>query len=333
MSDVKNSILECIGETPIVDAGRLCRRYGLAGRILVKLEMMNPGASKKDRIALYMIEEAERKGLLAPGQTVVEETSGNTGNGLAVVCAVKGYPFVAAMSKGNSVERMQMMKGFGAKLLLVDQLPDSPLGQVTGGDLQKVEEAAVAYAKETGAFFVNQFANFDNPCAHETTTAEEIWRQTDGELDCFVDFAGTGGTYAGIANYLKDKNEDIRCYVVEPETAGVYGGHSPAEKPLHIVQGGGYAKKCPLIDEAKVDGPILVSDRECMETARDLAETEAIFGGFSTGANVMAAMKLLRGAQKGKTVVCLANDTGLKYLRTKLYPFALKREQKGTVLI
>ena len=325
MADIRKSVLECIGNTPLVDISRLCKKYHAEGRILVKLEMMNPSASKKDRIALFMIEEAERKGLLKPGQTVVEETSGNTGNGLALVCAVKGYPFVAAMSKGNSVERMQMMKGLGAELLLVDQLPGSPRGSVTGADLKKVEEAAVEYARKNGAFLANQFYNPDNNTAHEMTTAEEIWRQTDGVMDYFVDFVGTGGTFAGTAKGLKAHNSKIKCIVVEPEKGGVYGGHTPSENPVHVIQGGGYAVKRELVDEALVDGSILVSDEECTRVTRDLAATEAIFGGYSTGANVMAAFKLLQGEGRGKTVVCLANDSGLKYLSTKLYQYEINR--------
>ncbi|MDR2785557.1 MAG: cysteine synthase family protein [Treponema sp.] len=321
MGDIRKSVLECIGNTPLVEISRLCAKYGLEGRILVKLEMVNPGASKKDRIALYMIEEAERKGLLRPGQTVVEETSGNTGNGLALVCAIKGYPFVAVMSKGNSRERMQMMKGLGADLLLVDQLPASRRGSVTGADLKKVEEAAVEFAEKNGAFLANQFYNADNSTAHERGTAEEIWRQTDGKIDYFVDFVGTGGTYAGIAKGLKARGKNIKCFVVEPEKAGVYGGHTPDDNPVHIIQGGGYAAKRGLVNEAEVDGSVLVSDEECTQTTRDLAAAEGIFGGYSTGANVFAAVKLLRGEARGKTVVCLANDTGLKYLSTSLYHY------------
>jgi cysteine synthase A len=328
MGNIKKSVLECIGNTPIVDVSRLCKKYGVEGRILVKLEMMNPGASKKDRIALHMIEEAERKGLLKPGQMVVEETSGNTGNGLAVVCAIKGYPFVAAMSKGNSLERMQMMKGLGADLLLVDQLPTSPRGSVTGADLKKVEEAAIEFAEKNGAFLANQFYNPDNSMAHEKGTAGEIWEQTDGKIDYFVDFVGTGGTYAGIAQGLKARNKNIKCFIVEPEKGGVYGGHTPAENPIHVIQGGGYAVKRELVDEGNVDGSILISDEECTRTTRDLAATEAIFGGFSTGANVRAAVKLLQGEAKGKTVVCLANDTGLKYLSTSLYRYEIDRESR-----
>ena len=326
MGGIRKSVLECIGNTPLVDISRLREKYRVDGRILVKLEMMNPGASKKDRIALFMIEEAERKGLLKPGQTVVEETSGNTGNGLAVVCAVKGYPFVAAMSKGNSLERMQMMKGLGAELLLVDQLPTSPRGSVTGADLKKVEEAAIEFAKKNNAFLANQFYNPDNSRAHETATAEEIWQQTGGDLDYFVDFVGTGGTFAGIAKGLKAHNAAIKCFVVEPEKGGVYGGHTPAENPVHVIQGGGYAEKRELVDEGHVDGSILVSDEESAQTTRDLSAVEAIFGGYSSGANVRAAVKLLQGEARGKTVVCLANDTGLKYLSTKLYQYEIDRE-------
>jgi cysteine synthase A len=216
---------------------------------------------------------------------------------------------------------MQMMKGLGADLLLVDQLPGSRRGSVTGADLKKVEEAAVEFAEKTGAFLANQFYNADNSTAHEKGTAEEIWRQTDGEIDYFVDFVGTGGTYAGIAKGLKAHNKNIKCFVVEPEKAGVYGGHTPDDNPVHVIQGGGYAVKRELVNETDVDGSVLVTDGECTQTTRDLAAAEGIFGGYSTGANVFAAVKLLRGEARGKTVVCLANDTGLKYLSTSLYHY------------
>ena len=341
MADIKTSVLECIGNTPLVDISRFCKKHGLEGRILVKLEMMGPGASKKDRIALHMIERAEEQGKLLPGQEVIEVTSGNTGNGLAAVCAVKGYPFVAAMSKGNSMERMQMMKGFGSDLLLVDQLPGSQKGRVTGVDLARVEEAARDYAAATGAYFSDQFNNPDNSDMHALTTAEEIWEQTDGRVDYFVDFIGTGGTFAGIAKRLKEHDASIRCFAVEPSGGSVYSetgataetheSIAAAVTPTHVIQGGGYAKKQFLVDERHIDGSISITDQECIDATRDLAATEAIFGGFSSGANVMAAVKLLRGEARGKTVVCLANDTGLKYLSTALYSYDIDLAAEGTV--
>jgi cysteine synthase A len=196
-----------------------------------------------------------------------------------------------------------------------------------------VEEAAIEFAKKNNAFLVNQFYNPDNSHAHEKGTAEEIWRQTDGKIDYFVDFVGTGGTYAGIARGLKSHNKDIKCFVVEPEKGGVYGGHTPAENPVHVIQGGGYAVKRELVDEAAVDGSVLISDEECAQTTRDLAAVEAIFGGYSTGANVRAAIKLLQGEARGKKIVCLANDTGLKYLSTKLFQYDIDREPSAAARI
>src|SRR6185436_5664486 len=185
-----HSVLGAIGNTPLVELSRLTR--GLEGRILSKLEYLKPGFSKKDRIALQMIEEAEADGNLKPGQTVVELTSGNTGTGLSIVCTVKGYPFVAVMSKGNSTERARMMKAFGAEVILVDQLPGSQRGQVSGGDLALVEKAAQRIAKERNAFRADQFHLPSSSRAHYLHTAPEILRQANGKVDVFCDFGGTG---------------------------------------------------------------------------------------------------------------------------------------------
>ena len=318
MKKIYDSVLELIGHTPMVDISRFCAHYGVEGRILAKLENLNPSGSKKDRIGLHMIEEAEKSGRLSPGQTVIEETSGNTGNALAMVCAVKGYPFIAAMSKGNSAERMKMMRGFGADLLLVDQLPGSKPGFVSGDDMAQVENAAREYAKENGAYMTDQFYNPENNEAHALGTAREIWEQTDGTIDYFADFAGTGGTFAGTAKGLKDKNAGIRCIVVEPASSAYYAG-TPVTDEGHRIQGGGYGKALDLIDKALVDGAIPITDEEAVEATRALASIEGIFGGFSSGANAMAAVKLLKGEAKGKTVVIVISDTGLKYLSTTLY--------------
>ncbi|MBQ9992249.1 MAG: cysteine synthase family protein [Firmicutes bacterium] len=318
MGDIKSSILETIGNTPMVNLSRLTKHYGVEGRLLAKLEHLNPSSSKKDRIALHMIEQAEKDGRLKPGMTVIEETSGNTGNGLALVCAVKGYKFIAAMSEGNSVERMKMMRGLGADLLLVPQLPESTKGFVSGADLQKVEEAAFKYAEENGAYLCNQFHNRENNDAHALTTAKEIWEQCDGSLSYFVDFAGTGGSFGGTAQGLKQYNPDIKCIVVEPAKACAYGPQGVTD-PAHRIQGGGYAKKLDLIDDELVDGNMPVSDEEAIEFARALSSLEGIFCGFSAGANACAAIKLLQGEAKGKDVVILISDSGLKYLSTTLY--------------
>ncbi|MCL2677968.1 MAG: cysteine synthase family protein [Clostridiales bacterium] len=318
MGKILFSVLQTIGNTPLIDLQRLAARHGLQGRILAKLDSINPSFSKKDRIALHMIEEAEKAGRLKPGQLIVEETSGNTGNGLALVCAVKGYRFVAAMSRGNSMERVKMMRGLGAELLLVDQAPDSKPGLVSGADLQLVEEAARRYAKENGAYLTGQFFNEENNEAHELTTAKEIWEQTDGTVAYFADFAGTGGTFAGTSKGLKQYNPRIKCFIVEPAGGAVYGG-GDLSSPGHRIQGGGYAKVLDLIDRQNIDGAIPVTDEEAIAFTRELAQIEGIFAGFSSGANVCAAVKLLRGQAKGKDVAVLINDSGLKYLSTDLF--------------
>jgi len=199
-----SSTIEAIGDTPLVELTRLAR--GRAGRLLVKLEYLNPGFSKKDRIARQIIEDAEADGTLAPGQTVVELTSGNTGTGLAIVCAVKGYPFVAVMSKGNSPERARMMRALGAEVVLVEQLPGSQPGQVSGGDLELVEQTARRIVVERGAFRADQFHHRGNFRAHYLHTGPEILRQAGTSVDAFCDFVGTGGTFAGCSAALKEAN-------------------------------------------------------------------------------------------------------------------------------
>ena len=311
------SAIEAIGATPLVELARLTG--GHEGRILAKLEYLNPGLSKKDRIARQIIEDAEADGSLRPGQTVVELTSGNTGTGLAIVCAVKGYPFVAVMSRGNSVERARMMAALGAEVVLVDQLPDSPPGQVSGGDLQLVERETERIVSDRGAFRADQFRLRANFRAHYLHTGREILEQSGGAVDGFCDFVGTGGSFAGCAARLKASNPAIRCFVVEPAGAAVLAGRMPTD-PSHRIQGGGYAMAdLPLLDRTLIDGFIQVTDEEAIETARALARREGIFAGFSSGANVAAAMRLLRGPFSGKTIAVLICDSGLKYLSTDLW--------------
>jgi len=296
------SAVEAIGETPLVELSRIAK--GLGGRLLAKLEYLNPGHSKKDRIARQIVEDAEEDGNLRPGQTVVELTSGNTGTGLAIVCAVKHYPFVAVMSKGNSPERARMMRALGAEVVLVDQLPDSEPGQVSGGDLELVEQTAQQIARERGAFRADQFRHRGNFRAHYLHTGPEILRQAGGRIDAFCDFAGTGGTFAGCAAAFKENNPAIQCFIVEP--AG----------PRHRIQGGGYSMaELPLVNRDHVDGSITIGDEEAIPAARRLAREEGIFAGFSSGANVAASLRLL----PGRTVVTLINDSGMKYLSTDLW--------------
>ena len=314
---VLGSAIEAIGNTPLVELARLTK--GLNGRILAKMEYLNPGLSKKDRIARQIIEEAEAQGTLEPGQTVVELTSGNTGTGLAIVCAVKGYPFVAVMSRGNSMERARMMSALGAEVVLVDQLPGSKPGQVSGGDLELVEMATRKIVLERGAFRADQFQLQGNQRAHYLHTAAEIIQQSGGLFHAFCDFVGTGGSFAGCAAAFKEYNPLTRCFIVEPEGAAVLAGEE-ATNPNHRIQGGGYSMATlPLIRPEHVDGYLQVSETEAIRTARRLAKQEGIFAGFSSGANVAAALQLLKGECRGSTIVVLLCDSGLKYLSTDLW--------------
>jgi len=312
-----DSVLGAIGNTPLVELSRLTR--GLEGRILAKLEYLNPGFSKKDRIALQMIEEAESAGELTPGQTVVELTSGNTGTGLAIVCAVKGYQFVAVMSRGNSTERARMMKALGAEVILIDQLPESKAGQVSGGDLALVEEAAQRITKERSAFRADQFHLESSARAHYLHTVPEILKQSNGNIDVFCDFVGTGSSFGGCAAAFKEYNPNILCYLVEPAEASILSG-KPITNPNHRIQGGGYSMTdLPLINKGLIDGFLQVTDAESTDTTRRLAKEEGIFAGFSSGANVAAAMQLLNTTCAGKTIAVLLSDSGLKYLSTDLW--------------
>jgi len=312
-----HSVLGAIGNTPLVELSRLTR--GLEGRILAKLEYLNPGFSKKDRIALQMIEEAEVDGRLRPGQTVVELTSGNTGTGLSIVCAVKGYPFVAVMSKGNSMERARMMKALGAEVILIDQLPESKPGQVSGGDLALVEEAAQRITRERNAFRADQFHLESSARGHYLHTVPEILQQANGQIDAFCDFVGTGSSFGGCAAAFKEHNSNILCYIIEPADAAILAGE-PVTNPNHRIQGGGYSMvELPLINKDLIDGYLQVTDEKAMEVTRRLAKEEGIFAGFSSGTNVAAAIQLLETTCQGKTIVVLLSDSGLKYLSTDLW--------------
>ncbi len=311
------SAIESIGDTPLVELARITR--DVDGRILAKMDYLNPGFSKKDRIARQIVEDAEAEGNLKPGQTVVELTSGNTGTGLAIVCGVKGYPFVAVMSRGNSTERARMMSALGAEVVLVDQLPDSKPGQVTGGDLELVEHEAERIVSERAAFRADQFRLAGNFRAHYLHTGPEILRQTGGAIDLFCDFPGSGGTFAGCSAAFKEYNPAIKCFVIEPEGAAALAGQTITD-PNHRIQGGGYAiPELPLLDRKLVDGYLKVNDEVAIHTTRRLAREEGIFAGFSSGANVAVALRLLQTAFRGKTVVVILCDSGLKYLSTELW--------------
>jgi len=311
------SAIEAIGDTPLVELSRLTK--GLDGQILAKLDYLNPGFSKKDRIARQIIEDAEGEGRLKPGQTVVELTSGNTGTGLAIVCGIKGYPFVAVMSKGNSMERARMMSALGAEVVLVDQLPESKPGQVSGGDLELVEREAQRVVAERNAFRADQFRLAGNFRAHYLHTGPEFIRQSGGTIDAFCDFVGTGGSFAGCAAAFKEYNPSIQCFIVEPDGAAALAGE-PVTYPNHRIQGGGYSMTdLPLLRPEHIDGYLKVSDAEAVSVARRLAREEGIFAGFSSGANVAAALHLLRTSFRGKTIAAILCDSGLKYLSTDLW--------------
>jgi cysteine synthase A len=317
---VASSIVDIIGDTPVIELSRLTR--GLPGRIVAKLEYLNPGFSKKDRIARQIIDDALATGDLGAGQTVVELTSGNTGTGLAIVCAVRGHPFVAVMSEGNSPERARMMRALGAEVILVPQRPGSRPGQVSGEDLSLVEVRAREVTRERGAFRADQFVNPSSASAHELHTGPELWRQTGGRIDAFCEFVGTGGTYAGVTTALKARRPSIRCYVVEPAGAAALSGQRVANTN-HRIQGGGYAMSTlDLLAGVPLDGYLAVADSQAIGVARRLAREEGVFAGFSSGAVVAAALELLERDQVDQTVAVVLADSGLKYLSTDLWPEA-----------
>jgi len=311
------SAIEAIGNTPLVELARITNK--LDGRILAKLDYLNPGFSKKDRIARQIIADAETDSRLRPGQTVVELTSGNTGTGLAIVCGIKKYPFVAVMSRGNSMERARMMAALGAEVILVDQAPGSQPGQVSGADLELVELETKRIVAKRNAFRADQFQEAGNFRAHFLHTGPEIIRQSGGRFDAFCDFVGTGGSFSGCAAAFKQYNPSIQCFIVEPAGAAALAGEHVSH-PNHRIQGGGYSMtELPLLQRENIDGFLKVTETRAMEIARRLAREEGIFAGYSSGANVAAALELLKTAFRGKTIAVLLCDSGLKYLSTDLW--------------
>jgi cysteine synthase len=316
---LSNSIIETIGNTPMVELHRMKAKLGFEGRLLAKLEFFNPGFSKKDRIALEIVREAKQQGILKDGQTVVELTSGNTGTGLAITCKALGHPFIAVISKGNTMERVRMMRALGAEVVLVDQASGSPPNQVSGEDLALVETMAQKIQRERNAFRADQFKREANSLAHERHTGPEIWEQSQGKVDVFLDFVGSGGSFNGVATFLRQKNKNLRSYVIEPIGAAVLAGKNISQ-PNHKIQGGGYSMKdLPLLNHSLVTDYLQVTDDEALNGARTLAAEEGIFGGFSSGANFSAALKLIQDREKGATICFLVPDSGLKYLSTDLY--------------
>jgi cysteine synthase A len=300
------SVVDAIGGTPLVELHRVVEALGLEGRLLAKLDYLNPGLSKKDRAARAIIEAARASGDLRDGQTVVELTSGNMGTGLAIVCAVLGHPFVAVMSEGNSEERARMMRALGAEVVLVRQAEGARPGEVSGADLALVEEEARRITKDRAAFRADQFARAGNPEAHATGTAPEIWEQSGHAVTAFCDFVGSGGTVGGAARFFAPLG--VRCYAVHPDRAD------------HPIQGGGYSMPDLVhLRGADLAGDVTVTGAEAAEHARMLARTEGIFGGYSAGANLAAAIRLLQAPERGGCVAFVVCDSGLKYLSTDLW--------------
>lgn len=317
---VPNSILQLIGNTPIFELASIRRRLSLDGRLIAKLEHLNPGGSKKDRVALSMIEDAKARGRLRPGQAVVEVTSGNTGTGLAIVCSALGHPFHAVMSSGNTPERAQMIRAFGGHVVLVEQAPGGEPGRVTGHDMRLVKARASALVASLDAFFVDQFENPANAAAHEVLTSEELWSQTSGEIDAIVAFVGSGGALAGLARGLRRHKPELRVYVVEPSAASTLARGCCSDAG-HAIQGGGYGRdRLTQLSDVQVDGFFSCSDADAIASARMLASDAGILAGYSSGAQLHVACALLNGIERGHSIAFLICDSGMKYLSTDLFP-------------
>ncbi|MDA3816726.1 MAG: cysteine synthase A [Prolixibacteraceae bacterium] len=305
MSNV-NDISQLIGKTPLVKLNRLA--LGTGAEVYVKLESMNPGGSVKDRLALAMINAAEEKGRVDNDTTIIEPTSGNTGIGLAMVCAVRGYKLVIVMPESVSLERRSILKAYGAELYL------TPADKGMKGSIAKAEELALSEKK---AFIPMQFENEANAEFHRKTTGPEIWEDTNGKVDIFVAGAGTGGTITGVSEMLKSVKSSVKSVVVEPSNSAVISGKEPGP---HKIQGIGAGFIPKVLNRDIIDEVFTVSDEEAFEYAQRLVREEGIFSGFSSGANVFAALELAkRPENKGKTIVTIVCDTGERYLSTPLY--------------
>ena len=302
---VANNVLELIGSTPVIKLNRI----GVTGgaHILAKLELANPGGSVKDRIALSMVEAAEKNGYLKRGATIVEPTSGNTGIGLALVAAVKGYKLILVMPDNMSIERRQLFQAYGAKIVL------TPGSQGMLGAVRKAEELVRG---NRDYFMPQQFNNPANPYIHYKTTGEEIWRQTRGKIDAFVAGVGTGGTLTGVGKLLKRKNPEIKIIAVEPKDCSVLSGGKPGP---HKIQGIGPGFIPEVLDKDLLDGVIKVSEEDARRTAKRLAREEGLLVGISSGANVWASLQVAKELGKGKIVVTVLVDTGDRYLSTDLF--------------
>lgn len=308
MSKVYTSAQELIGNTPLLEVTNLEKKYNLKAKVLVKLEYFNPAGSVKDRIAKQMIEDAEAEGKLKPGSTIIEPTSGNTGIGLASVAAAKSYKAILVMPETMSVERRNILKAYGAEIVLTEG------SQGMKGAIAKANELAAA---TPGSFVPEQFDNPSNPKAHFNTTGPEIWEDTDGQVDVFLAGVGTGGTLTGTGKYLKSKKPDVKIFAIEPATSPVLSeGHGGA----HKIQGIGAGFVPGVLDTDLYDGVIAVDNEKPFETAKDLAHAEGILVGISSGAALYAALELARKPEyEGKTIVALLPDSGDRYYSTALF--------------
>lgn len=309
MSQVKESALELIGGTPILKADRYAKKAGVEhAAILAKLEYLNPAGSVKDRVALAMIEDAEKRGVLKEGATIIEPTSGNTGIGLAVVAAVKGYRAILTLPDTMSVERRNLLKAYGAELVLTDGKK---------GMAGAIEKAKELQREIAGAVILGQFENPANPAAHAATTGPEIWEQTDGKVDIFVAGVGSGGTITGVGAYLKEKNPNVRIVAVEPAASPVLSGGMAG---AHGIQGIGAGFVPDILDTSVYDEIITVENEDAFAEGRAFAVSEGILVGISSGAALKAAVILAgRPEHAGKTIVALLPDSGDRYLSTPLF--------------
>lgn len=310
MKKIAKSLTELVGNTPLLELNKYGKHKELKARIVVKLEYFNPAGSVKDRVALAMIEEAEREGRLQAGATLIEPTSGNTGVGLAFVAAAKGYKLILTMPDTMSVERRNLLKALGAQLVL------TPGADGMKGAIARAQEIQAA---TPGALILQQFENPANPAIHRRTTGEEIWNDTDGKVDLFVGGVGTGGTVSGVGAALKAHNPAVKVVAVEPESSPVLSGGKPGP---HKIQGIGAGFVPKNFDRSVVDEVQLVSNDDAIRAGRDLAQYEGLLVGISSGAAVAAATRLAQQPENaGKLIVALLPDTGERYLSTLLYAF------------
>ncbi len=310
MAKIAKQLTELIGNTPLLEFSKFEASKGLKAKLVGKLEYFNPGGSVKDRVGLAMIEAAEKSGQLKPGATLIEPTSGNTGVGLALVSAVKGYKLILTMPETMSIERRNLVKALGAEVVLTSG------AEGMKGAIKKAEEL---HASIPGSIIPQQFENPANPAAHKRTTAEEIWRDTDGKVDIFVAGVGTGGTVSGTGEGLKSHNPAVQVIAVEPATSPVLEGGKPGP---HKIQGIGAGFVPKTFNASVVDKIIPVSDNDAIRTSRELAQQEGLLVGISAGAAVYAASELAKLPENaGKTIVALLPDTGERYLSTVLYAF------------